>query len=128
MLIIKIAGIAFVALFLIIMLKQFNGYISFLLSLAAGVLMFMLIISPLGEVINFIKNMGDKAGIDVVYLGIILKIIGIAYITSFASSLCKDANVDAIATQINMAGKVMILVLAIPILMAVLNSVLQIMQ
>ncbi len=127
MLILKIVGMAFVALFLILMLRQFGSTLGVLLTLAAGALMLLVIFDPLKEILTFLQTISDKANIDTVYIGIVLKIIGIAYIASFASNLCKDANVDSLATQIDFAGKIMILVLAIPILMAVLNSILQIM-
>lgn len=127
MLIFKIVSLAFVALFLILMLKQSGSSISVFLSLAAGALIFFVIFDPLKEIIMFLQTMSDKANIDTLYIGIVLKIVGIAYIASFASALCKDANVDSLATQIDFAGKIMILVLAIPILMAVLNTILQIM-
>ena len=126
MLILKIVGMAFLALFLILMLKQSGSALGVLLALAAGALM-IVIFDPLKEIMTFLQTMSDKANIDTVYIGIVLKIIGIAYIATFASTLCKDANVDSLATQIDFAGKIMILVLAIPILMAVLNSILQIM-
>ena len=96
-------------------------------TLAAGALMLLVIFDPLREILTFLQTISDKANIDTVYIGIVLKILGIAYIASFASNLCKDAKVDSLATQIDFAGKIMILVLAIPILMAVLNSILQIM-
>ena len=126
MLILKIVGMAFLALFLILMLKQSGSALGVLLALAAGALI-LVIFDPLKEIMTFLQTMSDKANIDTVYIGIVLKIIGIAYIATFASTLCKDANVDSLATQIDFAGKIMILVLAIPILMAVLNSILQIM-
>lgn len=127
MLILKVISIAFAALFLILMLKQSGSSVNVLLALVTGALIFLVISDPLKEIITFLQNMSDKANINSVYIGIVLKIVGIAYIASFASALCKDANVDSLATQIDFAGKIMILVLAIPILMAVLNSILQIM-
>lgn len=127
MLILKIVGMAFMAMFLIVILRKSGSNIGTLLELAAGALIFFVIFDPLKEIITFLQTISDKANIDTVYIGIVLKIIGIAYIASFASALCKDANVDSLATQIDFAGKIMILVLAIPILMAVLNSILQIM-
>lgn len=127
MLILKIVGMAFMAMFIIVILRKSGSNIGTLLELAAGALIFFVIFDPLKEILTFLQTMSDKAKIDMVYIGIVLKIIGIAYIASFASALCKDANVDSLATQIDFAGKIMILVLAIPILMAVLNSILQIM-
>lgn len=127
MLILKIVGMAFLAMFMIVILRKSKSDIGTLLELAAGALIFFVIFDPLKEIITFLQTISDKANIDMVYIGIVLKIIGIAYIASFASALCKDANVDSLASQIDFAGKIMILVLAIPILMAVLNSILQIM-
>ena len=126
MLILKVISIAFAALFLILMLKQSGSSVNVLLALVTGALIFLVVSDPLKEIITFLQNMSDKANINSVYIGIVLKIVGIAYIASFASALCKDANVDSLATQIDFAGKIMILVLAIPILMAVLDSILQI--
>lgn len=127
MLILKIVGMAFLTLFLILMLRQSGSTLGVLLSLAAGALIILVIFDPLKEIMIFLQTISNKANIDTLYIGIVLKIIGIAYIATFASTLCKDANVDSLATQIDFAGKIMILVLAIPILMAVLNSILGIM-
>lgn len=127
MLILKIVGMAFLTLFLILMLRQSGSTLGVLLSLAAGALIILVIFDPLKEIMIFLQTISNKANIDTLYIGIVLKIIGIAYIATFASTLCKDANVDSLATQIDFAGKIMILVLAIPILMAVLDSILGIM-
>ncbi|MFW2487596.1 stage III sporulation protein AD [Clostridium chromiireducens] len=127
MLIIKIVGLAFIALFLILIFRHLNSSLPTFIGLAAGTLILLIMIEPLKEVIDFIRDITERANIDTIYIGIVLKILAIAYIASFSSALCKDANADSLAAQIDLSGKIMILVLAIPILMAVLNSILQIM-
>ncbi|OOM80997.1 stage III sporulation protein AC/AD protein family protein [Clostridium puniceum] len=127
MLIIKIVGISYVTLFVILLFRNSKSELNTLLTLTAGSLIFLIMIEPLKEIIDFLRQIADKANIDTVYIGIVLKILAIAYIASFSSALCKDANADSLAAQIDLSGKIMILVLAIPILMAVLNSILQIM-
>lgn len=127
MLIVKIVGLAFIALFLILIFRHHNSSLPTFIALTAGALIVLIMIQPLREVIDFLREIADKANIDMVYIGIVLKILAIAYIASFSSALCKDANADSLAAQIDLSGKIMILVLAIPILMAVLNSILQIM-
>lgn len=127
MLILKVVCLAFMALFISLFLKNSKSELSSLLLLAASALILLLMIEPLREIIAFVKTVADKANIDTIYIGIVLKILGIAYIASFSSSLCKDANANSLATQIEFSGKIMILLLAVPILMAVLNSILQIM-
>jgi len=127
MLIVKIVGIAYIALFIMLLFRQSKSELNTFLTLTAGALILLIMIEPLKEVIDFLRQIADKANIDTVYIGIVLKILAIAYIASFSSALCKDANADSLAAQIDLSGKIMILVLAIPILMAVLNSILQIM-
>ncbi|MFT8348283.1 stage III sporulation protein AD [Clostridium saccharoperbutylacetonicum] len=126
MLIIKVASIALITLFITLLFKQSKNEINTFLVLTAGALILLIMIEPLKEIIDFLKQVADKANIDMLYIGIVLKILAIAYIAAFTSALCKDANADSLATQIDISGKIMILVLAIPILMAVLNSILQI--
>ena len=126
MLILKVIGLVFVVLFFFILFKDKRSDISVLLILAAGLMIFLFCLLQFKEVIDFIKIMADKAGIDNVYIGIILKILAIAYVSSFASEICKDAGASSLSSKVELAGKLFIIVLAIPILMAVLDSIVQI--
>ena len=124
--IIQVAFFAFTALFIFLLLKDNKSQVGFLVILAAGIGIFLYMIGQLAEVIEFIKDIANKANIDTVYIGIVLKILAIAYITSFCSEICKDSGAGSIGSKVEFAGKIMILGLAVPILMAVLNSILQI--
>ena len=124
--IIQVAFFAFTALFVFLLLKDNKSEMGFLVILAAGIGIFLYMIVQLAEVIEFIKDIANKANIDTVYIGIVLKILAIAYITSFCSEICKDSGAGSIGSKVEFAGKIMILGLAVPILMAVLNSILQI--
>ncbi len=127
MLIIKIVCITFAALFINIYLRHSRSELNVLLLLASGAIILLMIVQPIKEIINFVTTIAGKSDIDSVYIGIIIKILAISYIASFCSSLCRDANADSLAAQVDFSGKVMILLLAVPILLAVLNSILQIM-
>lgn len=124
--IIKVAFFAFTALFIYLLLKQTKSDLGPLVILVAGAGIFLYMIGQLGEVIDFINDIANKANIDTVYIGIVLKILAIAYITSFCSEICKESGAGSIGSKVEFAGKIMILGLAIPILMAVLDSILQI--
>ena len=124
--IIKVAFFALTALFIYLLLKQNKSELGMLIVLVAGAGIFLYMIGQLGEVIDFINDIANKANIDTVYIGIVLKILAIAYIKSFCSEICKDSGAGSIGSKVEFAGKIMILGLAIPILMAVLDSILQI--
>ena len=124
--IIKIIGFSFTALFLYLILKDRRNDLATLISLVSGVIIFAFVITKLNEIIYFIKDIANKANIDMVYIGIVVKILAIAYLATFCSEICKDAGASSIGSKVEFSAKILILSLAIPILMAVLQSILQI--
>ena len=124
--IIKVVSFALAALFIFMLLGERKKELAVLGAIIAGAIIFLALIDKLSEIINFINTIADKANIDMVYIGIVLKILAIAYLSTFCSEICKDAGATSIASKVEFAGKILILALAIPILMAVLNSILQI--
>lgn len=124
--ILKVVSFALIALFIYLLFKDRRHDIALLISLVAGTLIFIFTIGEIQNIILFLKSIANKAGIDVIYIGIIMKILAIAYLASFAAEICKDAGASTIGSKVEFAGKIMILSLAIPILMAVLDSILKI--
>ncbi|MDF2675405.1 MAG: spoIIIAD [Clostridiales bacterium] len=125
--IVKVLGIAMIAAVIAVLLKNERPEISMQLSLAAGVVIFLLMISKLTVVIQAMQEIAYKINLNVVYLNTILKIIGIAYLASFGVEICKDSGQYSIAGKIEFAGKILIITLAIPILMAVMDMIIKIM-
>ena len=125
--IVKVVSFAFIALAIVLIFKDRRSDLSMQISLTAGVLIFLYMISKLTVVLQLLQELSLKANIDFVYLNTVFKILGIAYLASFCSEICKDAGESNLASQVEFAGKIFILILAMPILMAVLQSILKIM-
>lgn len=70
-----------------------------------------------------LEKIAVNANVNIIYVETILKIIGIAYIAEFASQITKDAGQAAIASKIEMAGKILILAMAIPILTVLIETI-----
>ena len=124
--IIQIVGFAIVATLVALILKKFKPEISLQVSIVAGVVIFALMVTKLSLVLNLLNNITTKININLVYLSTILKIIAIAYIAEFASEVCRDAGEGSIAMKVEFAGKILIIVLAVPILYALLDLVVKI--
>lgn len=75
------------------------------------------------EIIRMLERIAVTANVNMIYVETILKIIGIAYIAEFGSQITKDAGQGAIASKIEMAGKILILVMAIPILTVIIETI-----
>ena len=124
--IIKIIGIGLIALVIIIILKQYRPEFAIYVSIIVGVLILALAMRKITGVINLLKSISEKTYINKQFLGILLKITGIAIITEFAVSICSDAGEKAIASKIEMGSKVIIIAMSIPIISSLLELIVEI--
>lgn len=121
--ILQIVGIGLIAAVLSITLKQEKPEMALFIGIAAGALILLLLIGEIRDIVIFIQRTAAQANIDFMYLSTILKVIGIAYIAEFGSQICKDAGENAIASKIELGGKLIILILTIPILTALIEVI-----
>ena len=122
----QIAGIGIIATILIIILKQTRPEFTLLVSIVTGVIIFAYLLPKLSYVIDTISSLSSRVNVDISYFDTLIKIIGITYIGEFASQICRDAGQDAIAMKVELGGKVIIMVLAIPVLLALLDLIIKI--
>lgn len=121
--IIQIVGLGFVVTLLILIIRQQKPELAVQLSLTLATIIFLMVLAKIQLVLNVFRDLADKANISQMYLNTILKIIGIAYITEFGSQVCRDAGEGAVAAKIEFAGKILIMVMAIPIIALVLDTI-----
>lgn len=124
--IMQIVGLGLVATILIVILKESKPEFAILLSIVTGVIIFTMIVPQLVYVVDTISSLSSRANVDISYFNTIVKIIGMAYLVEFASQISRDAGQDSIAMKIELGGKVLIMVLAIPILLALMDLILKI--
>lgn len=112
----KIVLIALLVTAMILIIKQTRPEIAMLVSVMTCTILFLFSVNKIGQVVELLNNLASNAGISSEFLGIILKIVGIAYITEFGASVCKDVGESAIAGKVQFVGKCIIIVLGIGII------------
>lgn len=123
--IVKIVGIGLIALILIVIIKQYKPEFALYVSLGAGIIIILLVLDKLLGIIQLLTTLSQKAGVNATYLSILLKITGIAILTEFGVSICKDAGEAAVANKIEFGGKIIIISISIPIISALLEVIMQ---
>ncbi len=123
----QVIGLALVTTVFLMLLRQEKPVMAVLLSLAFGVIIFISMLDKLSAIIDILKVMTQKAGINNFFFSTVLKIMGVAYLGEFAAVICQDAGEQAVAKKIEFAAKIIIAVLALPILVAILESLLELM-
>lgn len=121
----QIVAFALIAAFLAVVLRERKPIFSMMIATVAGVLIFLRVAGYLSSILDFLADMTLRANISLIYLNTLLKIIGIAYIAEFGAQICRDAGESVIAGKVEFAGKLLIMVMALPLLAAVLETILK---
>lgn len=120
--IVQVAVMGIVAVALAVQVKPLKSEYSVYLILAAGLVIAFLGMSRLEIILDTAKKIGSYIRVKNIYLGTLLKMVGITYIAEFAAGICKDAGFSALGTQIEMFGKLSILAVSAPVLLALLET------
>lgn len=124
--IIKIIGVGFISIIIIVILKQYRPEYTIYVSILAGVIILGMLINPISGILDIINNISSKTNINPQFLKILIKITGIAILTEFAVSICKDSGESAIASKVDIGGKIIIVSLSMPIIQALLETAIKI--
>ncbi|OEF95510.1 stage III sporulation protein AD [Vulcanibacillus modesticaldus] len=121
--IVQIVGLGLIVTLLTALLTDKSPQFSFLIIIFAEVIIFFFLIEKISDIILVLERLAVRANINMVYLETILKIIGIAYIAEFGAQITRDAGQGAIASKIELAGKILIMVMAVPIISVIIETV-----
>ena len=119
----KIACLGLSGVLLGILLKQMGSSFADLVSLGTCLLILFYAVSKLGYVLEMLSGLQDKIDLEAGYFKILMKITGITYLADFSSSLCRDAGYSAIAGQIEMFGKILVLAISSPIILTLIETI-----
>ncbi len=119
----QIVFISLIGVFLIQIVKGQASHMAILLTLVTSILILFSIIPNILVMKDIISNLSNYIDGDEMYIPIIFKIIGVAYVSEFASGICSDAGENAIASKVELAGKMIILVISSPIIFTLFEMI-----
>jgi len=112
--IIGIAGVALVAAILSAMLKRYHQEYAIMINIAAGIIIIVQILANISPAIKQLSVLLSSAGLSSEYSLILFKTLGICFLSQFAADSCRDAGENALASKVELAGKITIVLLALP--------------
>lgn len=118
----QIISLAVLGTVVLVLIRQARPELAVPLSVLAGALVLLFVFRQIGAVVELVSSLLRQAEISTAYTGNLLKIIGIAYLTEFGAQICRDAGEAALGAKVELAGKVFILLLAVPIVIAVVET------
>ncbi len=121
----KIIGVGLITCIAALIIKPVRSDFAMLISMVGGVIILVMILSSLATAINLISSIANQTGIDSHLLSLVFKIIGVGYLTEFTASLCADTGSSGLGDKVLLGGKVVILVMALPIITSILSIVME---
>lgn len=108
----------------VLLLRQVKPELAVIVGLVGAVLIFLMVVSGLTKIISSINGIVAQTGLATQLFSSILKIVGIGYLCEIAASICQESGANAVADMVILGGKIIIMVLAIPIIQALVDVVL----
>lgn len=121
--VIQVAALAVACVLLAVQFKSGKAEYGIYLGAALSILIFFQILGKLNVILEVIKTIGEFLPLNKIFAGTLLKMLGITYVAEFSASICQDAGYQTIARQIEILGKLTILVMSMPILLALLQTI-----
>lgn len=119
----NIAIFALLAASVVVLIRAYRPEMAMQVGIVSGVMLLVYIVLQTSGILESIMAISERYGINTAYIGLLIKIIGIAYIAQFAGEICKDAGESALASKVELGGRVMILAAALPAALSLLDMV-----
>ena len=119
----KIIGVGLLICIISIIIKQIKPEFYLIILLAGGAIMVLMLAGEIKKIIDYFLTIFSKTNLELSLFSSILKILGVGYITEFASSICVDSGCSSIGDKIAIAGKIIILYLSLPVITNLLNII-----
>lgn len=121
--ILKIIGIGLIGTTAALIVGEYKKELSFAITVATGVIIMALMINQIEPIIDAVDNIFMKTSLDKEYVKILIKALGICFLTQIAVDSCKDSGNTAIAAKVEIAGKILVLFVALPLFLSLLELV-----
>jgi stage III sporulation protein AD len=119
----SLLAIAIIATVLTVLVRSHRPEIAIWLSVVTGLIIVGRILPLINFIVRTLADITSGTRAESVYFTTVLKVIGIAYLAGFGAEVCRDAGERATAGKLELAGKVIILMTALPVLIAVLETI-----
>lgn len=122
----KIIGIGLLTSVVATLIKQIRPEFYIVVILSGSVVMLMMIVEQLKTLFEYFLSVFGQTGLDYELFASILKILGVGYLTEFASGICVDSGNASIGDKIVLSGKILIVLLSLPVITSLLNVIIEI--
>ncbi|EQK43800.1 MAG: stage III sporulation protein AD [Paraclostridium bifermentans] len=120
----KLVGLALISTILCLIIKKDRPEMAMFIGILTGIMILLSVTYKFNFIIESINELANKANIPTMYISLIIKLIGIAYLMEFAIQICKDCGEGNIAAKLEFGGKIIVMTMSFPILISIVDMIL----
>ena len=120
----KLVGLALISTILCLIIKKDRPEMAMFIGILTGIMILISVTYKFNFIIESINELANKANIPTMYISLIIKLIGIAYLMEFAIQICKDCGEGNIAAKLEFGGKIIVMTMSFPILISIVDMIL----
>ncbi|MFR0018475.1 stage III sporulation protein AD [Paraclostridium bifermentans] len=120
----KLVGLALMSTILCLIIKKDRPEMAMFIGILTGIMILLSVTYKFNFIIESINELANKANIPTMYISLIIKLIGIAYLMEFAIQICKDCGEGNIAAKLEFGGKIIVMTMSFPILISIVDMIL----
>lgn len=124
----QLVGIAFITAVTALILKSTKPELAFAVTVAGSVILLLFVFEVFKDTVSIFSTIAQKTGIESSLVKIILKMVGIGYLVEFSAGILNDFGQNSLADKLIFCGKIVVLVLAVPIIESVLELVIRLLE
>ena len=121
--VLKLAAVAVIALCAVLVLKSYRPEIAMQVSIGAGIVILAYGMNTVESIIHSANSIMSKCGLDPEGMISVGKLIGIAYIAQFSADTCRDCGESSLAGKVELAGRLMMVTAALPLVVSTLEAI-----
>lgn len=122
----QLIGIAIISTTLCLVIKKERPEIAMFIAILTGITILLSVTFKLNFIMESIQGLAQRANIPTMYISLIIKLIGIAYLMEFAIQICKDCGEGGIASKLEFGGKIIVMTMSFPILLSIVEMIVNI--
>jgi len=121
----KIISVAIITCIAVMVVKPVRADFAIVLSIVGGIIILVFVLSYFSNIFDIFNQIFKITGVNSSIYTIIFKIIGIGYLTEFTVSICNDTGNSSLGDKVMLGGKIVVLVMALPIVVSILDIIME---
>lgn len=121
----KIIAIALLTVIATVVVKPVRNDFALIIALTGGIILLMLVVGYVGQVFSVMREIISLSGVSSSLYTLLLKIVGVGYLVEFTAGICSDTGNSSLGDKVLLGGKVIILVMALPIVTNILQIIME---